>query len=65
MFGFTRFIPYDQIQELVLVIQRGEALILKSKNSQTLKVHAKEGDPEAIIEAIRQYLDPEIRVVTV
>ena len=63
MFGLTRFMAYQQIRELV--VQRGEALVLKSKNNQSLKIHAKEGDPEAIIEAIRRFLDPEARVVTV
>lgn len=63
MFGRTRFVPYGQIQELL--IQRDEALIVKYQGEQRLKVHAKEGDPEAIIEVARRYLDPNLRVVTV
>lgn len=63
MFGQTRFVPYGQIQELV--IRRDDALLVKYQNSRSLKVHAKESDPEVVIEAMRQFLDPEIRVVTV
>jgi uncharacterized membrane protein YobD (UPF0266 family) len=63
MFGQTRFVPYAQIQELV--IERDEALVVKYQNRRRLKVHAKEGNPEAIIEAARPFLNPEIRVVTV
>ena len=63
MFGHTRFVPYGQIQGLV--IERDEALLVNFQNNRSLKVHAKEGDPEAIIEAMRQFLDPEIRVVMV
>lgn len=63
MFGFTRFIAYSHIRELT--IRRGEALILKSENGRSVKIHAKEGDPEVIIEAMRPFLDPETRVVTV
>jgi hypothetical protein len=63
MFGQTRFVPYGQVQELV--IERDEALLVKYQSNRSLKVHAKEGDPEAMIEAMRQFLDPEIRVVTI
>lgn len=63
MFGATKFAPYGQIQELL--IKRDEALIVKYRGDRSLKIHAKEGDPEAVIEAMRQFLDPEIRVVTV
>jgi uncharacterized membrane protein YobD (UPF0266 family) len=63
MFGQTRFIPYAEVQELL--IERDEALVVKYQNSRRLKVHAKEGHPEAIIEAMRGFLDPEIRVITV
>jgi len=63
MFGQVRFVPYGQVQELV--IEPDEALVVKCQNGRRLKVHAKEGHPEAIIEAMRRFLDPEIRVVTV
>ncbi|MBE7542344.1 MAG: hypothetical protein M9913_13255 [Bryobacteraceae bacterium] len=63
MFGQTRFIPYAEVQELL--IERDEALVVKYQNNRRLKVHAKEGHPEAIIEAMRRFLDPEIRVITV
>lgn len=63
MFGQVRFVPYSQVQELV--IEPDEALLVKCRNGRRLKVHAKEGHPEAIIEAMRRFLDPEIRVVTV
>lgn len=63
MFGQTRFVPYAQVQELV--IERDEALVVKYQDNRRLKVHAKEGHPEAIVEAARRFLDPEIRVVTV
>jgi uncharacterized membrane protein YobD (UPF0266 family) len=56
MFGRTRFVPYDQIQELV--IERDEALIVKYQNNRRLKIHAKEGNPETIIERARKFLDP-------
>jgi hypothetical protein len=62
LFGKTRFVPYGHVQELV--IERDEALIVKYQGDGRLKVHAKEGDPEAIIEAARSFLDPNIRVVT-
>ena len=63
MFGQTRFIPYAEVQELL--IERDESLVVKYQNNRRLKVHAKEGHPEAIIEAMRRFLDPEIRVITV
>lgn len=63
LFGRTRFVPYGQVQELV--IERDEALVVKYRDNQRLKVHAKEGDPEAIIEVARPFLDPDIRVMTV
>lgn len=63
MFGQTRFVRYGQIQELV--IERDEALLVKYQGNRSLKVYAKECDPEIVIEAMRQFLDPEIRVVTV
>ncbi|HNY42360.1 MAG TPA: hypothetical protein PKJ41_18295 [Bryobacteraceae bacterium] len=63
MFGQTKFVPYGEIHELV--IERDEALLVKYQNNRSLKVHAKEGDPEAMIEAMRRFLDPETRVVTV
>ena len=63
MFGQIRFIPYAEVQELL--IERDEALVVKYRNNRRLKVHAKEGHPEAIIEAMRRFLDPEIRVITV
>ncbi|MBI4905288.1 MAG: hypothetical protein HY820_16765 [Acidobacteria bacterium] len=62
MFGQVRFIPYGQVQELV--IERDEALLVKYQNGRRLKVHAKEASPEAIIEAARPFLSPEIRVIT-
>lgn len=63
MFGATRFISYDQVHELV--IHREEALVVKCRDNRRIKVHAKEGDPEAIIEAMRRFLNPETRVVTI
>jgi len=63
MFGRTKFVPYGHVQELV--IERDEALLVKYQDNRRLKVHAKEGNPEAIIEAARRFLDPNIRVVTV
>lgn len=63
MFGQTRFVPYGQIQELV--IKRDEALLVKYQNNRSVKVHAKEGDPEAIIDAARPFLNPDIRVAIV
>lgn len=63
MFGRTRFVPYADVAELV--IHRDEALVVKCRNKQHLKVHAKEGEPEAIIEAARPFLDADTRVVTV
>ncbi len=63
LFGQTKFVPYGQVQELV--IERDEALVVKYRDNRRLKVYAKEGDPEAIIEATRRFLDPNIRVVTV
>jgi hypothetical protein len=63
MFGQVRFVPYGEVQELI--IEPDEALLVRCQNGRRLKVHAKEGHPEAIIEAMRRFLDPEIRVVTV
>ncbi len=63
MFGQMKFVPYGQVQELV--IERDEALVVKYRENRRLKVHAKEGSPEAMIEAARRFLDPNIRVVTV
>jgi hypothetical protein len=62
MFGKTRFVPYGQIQELL--IQRDEALVVNYQGKQPLKVHAMEGDGEAIIEAMKPFLASEIHVVT-
>jgi len=62
LFGRTRFISYRHVKELV--IQSDEALVVKYGRNQCLKVHAKEGDPQAIIEAARPFLNPEIRVIT-
>lgn len=63
MFGAVKFVPYGHVQELV--IERDEALIVKYESGRRLKVHAKEGAPDAIIEAARPFLNPEIRVVTI
>lgn len=63
MFGQMKFVPYGQVQELV--IERDEALVVKYRDNRRLKVHAKEGAPDAIIEAARPFLNPEIRVVTI
>lgn len=63
MFGQTTFVPYAHVQELV--IEGGDALVVKYQSNRRLKVHAKEGRPESIIEAMRRFLDPEVRVVTV
>jgi uncharacterized membrane protein YobD (UPF0266 family) len=63
MFGQTRFIPYATVQELV--IKQDESLVVKPQDSRSLKVHAKEGNPDAIIDVMRRFLDPEVRVVTV
>ncbi len=61
MVGITQRLAYTDIRELI--IRRGEALVIKSDRG-SLKIHAKEGSPEAIIEAARPYLNPDIRVVT-
>lgn len=63
LFGTTRFIPYDRVQELE--VHREEALLVKCPDKRRIKIHAKEADPEAMIEAMRRFLDPEVRVVTV
>ena len=63
MFCVTKFVPYGHVQELV--IERGEALVVKYENNRRLKVHAKEGNPEVIIKAVRPFLNPDIRVVTI
>ncbi len=63
LFGRTTFVAYTQVRELV--IENDEALIIKYDNSRCLKVYAKEGDPEAIIEAMRRFLNPDIRVITI
>ena len=57
MFGKTK------IQELL--IQRDEALIVNCQGEQPLKVHAMEGNAEAIIEAMKPFLASEIHVVTI
>lgn len=61
MIGTTQRLAYSDVRELI--IRRGEALVIKSER-RSLKIHAKEGSPEAIIEAARPYLNPDIRVVT-
>ncbi len=63
LLGQTRFIPHEQIKELV--IERGEALVVKYRENLSIKVHAKESDPEEMIEMMRKFLDPNIRVLTI
>lgn len=63
MFGKTKFVPYGQIEELL--IQRDEALVVRYQGEQRLKVHAMEGNAEALINVARRYLDPNLRVVIV
>ena len=63
MFGRTRFVPYGQIQELL--IQRDEALVVNYQGEQPLKVHAMEGNAAAIIETMKPFLASEIHVVTI
>jgi hypothetical protein len=63
LLGTVRFVPYEKIQEFI--IERGERLIVKYETNRRLKIYAKEGDPEAILEAASKYVDPNTRVVTV
>lgn len=62
MFGAGRLILYAQVCELV--IRRGESLIIKSQQGKSLKIHAKEGGPEDIVQTIEPFLSPETRVTT-
>jgi len=62
-FGRTTFVAYKRVRELV--IEPDEALVIQYDSNRRLKVYAKEGDPEIIIEAMRRFLNPEIRVITV
>lgn len=61
MFGRRRFLAYERIREMI--IKPGESLTLKAVNSPGLRVHSKEGSPEGIVDAIKPFLNSEIRVV--
>lgn len=63
LFGATTFVSYGDVRELV--IEGQEALIVKYGDGRRLKVYSLEGDPEAIIEAARSFLDPNLPVITV
>jgi len=51
IFGQVRFVPYSQVQELI--IEPDEALLIQCRNGSRLKIYAKESDPDATIEAMR------------
>jgi hypothetical protein len=60
--GRDRFLPYGQVQEIEVV--RGEYLRVRFDSGQHLEVAAKEGDPEATVEAMSEFLDTGVRVTT-
>ena len=62
LFGMVRFVPYEKIEEF---IKSGHALIVKYEPNRRIKIYAKEGDPEAILEVASKYVEPNTRVVTV
>lgn len=60
-FGSSRFFTYQQLQELI--IEYEDALIIKNKNGQRIKVFEKEGNSEKIIKVIKPFLNSDIRII--